>query len=113
MKWNKLSDIDQLEDINKASFEAPVMIFKHSTRCSISSSALNRVERNWNDEHDNLKVKPYFLDLIAYREISSGIAQKWNIEHQSPQVLIIKNGVCIYTETHMGINYNEIIKIKY
>ena len=112
MEWNKLNEIEQLEEINKASFEAPVMIFKHSTRCSISSSALNRVERNWNNEQDDIKVKPYYLDLIAYRNISTEIAKKWNVEHQSPQVLIIKNGTCIYTETHMGINYEEIINFK-
>jgi bacillithiol system protein YtxJ len=88
------------------------MIFKHSTRCSISSSALNRVERNWNNEQDDVKVKPFYLDLIAYRNISNEIAKKWNIEHQSPQVLIIKKGACIYTETHMGINYEEIINLK-
>lgn len=112
MEWNKLNEIEQLEDINKASFEAPVMIFKHSTRCSISSSALNRVERNWNNEKDDVKVKPYYLDLIASRNVSNEIAKKWNIEHQSPQVLVIKNGTCIYTETHMGINYEEIINLK-
>ncbi len=112
MEWNKLSEIEQLEEINKASFEAPVMIFKHSTRCNISSSALNRVERNWNNEQDDVKVKPYYLDLIAYRNISNEIAKNWNIEHQSPQVLVIKNGTCIYTETHMGINYDEIINFK-
>lgn len=112
MEWNKLSEIEQLEEINKASFEAPVMIFKHSTRCNISSSALNRVERNWNNEQDDVKVKPYYLDLIAYRNISNEIAKKWDIEHQSPQVLVIKNGTCIYTETHMGINYDEIINFK-
>lgn len=112
MEWNKLSEIEQLEEINKASFDTPVMIFKHSTRCSISSSALNRVERNWNNEQDDVKVKPFYLDLIAYRNISNEIAKKWNIEHQSPQVLIIKKGACIYTETHMGINYEEIINLK-
>ncbi len=112
MEWNKLSEIEQLEEINKASFDTPVMIFKHSTRCSISLSALNRVERNWNNEQDDIKVKPYYLDLIVYRNVSNEIAKKWNIEHQSPQVLIIKKGACIYTETHMGINYEEIINLK-
>jgi bacillithiol system protein YtxJ len=111
MEWNKLNEIEQLEDINKASFEAPIMIFKHSTRCSISSSALSRVERNWNNEVDDLKTKPFYLDLIAYRNISNEVAQKWSIEHQSPQVLIIENGKCIYNESHMGIDYNENINL--
>lgn len=111
MEWNKLTAIDQLEEINKKSFDTSVMIFKHSTRCSISSSALNRVERNWNKQQDDVKVKPYYLDLIAHRNVSNEIAKKWNVEHQSPQVLVIKNGECIYTETHMGINYDEIINL--
>jgi bacillithiol system protein YtxJ len=111
MEWNKLSEIEQLEEINKASFDTPVMIFKHSTRCSISSSALNRIERNWSNEVDDLKTKPFYLDLIAYRNISNEVAQKWSIEHQSPQVLIIENGKCIYNESHMGIDYNEIINL--
>lgn len=112
MEWNELTAIDQLEEINKNSFDALIMIFKHSTRCSISSSAINRVERNWKNEQDDAKVKPYYLDLIAHRDVSNEIARKWNIEHQSPQVLVIKNGECIYTETHMGINYDEIVNIK-
>lgn len=112
MEWTKLTAMEQLEEINKASFDAPIMIFKHSTRCNISSSALNRIERNWNNEQDDARIKPYYLDLIAHRDVSNEIAKKWNIEHQSPQVLVIKNGECIYTETHLGINYLEIINLK-
>jgi bacillithiol system protein YtxJ len=112
MEWNKLTDINQLKIINEASFEGNVMVFKHSTRCSISSSALNRIERNWNNQQDDLRAKPFYLDLIAYRNISNEIATKWNIEHQSPQVLIIKDGKCVFNESHMGIDYDEIINLK-
>ena len=111
MEWNKITNISQLEDINTASESEKIMIFKHSTRCSISSSALNRLERNWNNENDSVKVKPYYLDLIAHRDISNGIAQKWNIEHESPQVLVIENGKCTYHNSHMGIDYNELMEL--
>ncbi len=111
MKWNNITSIDQLDEIMNVSNNGKVMIFKHSTRCSISSSALNRMERNWSNDVDDLKTKPFYLDLIAYRNISNEIAQKWSIEHQSPQVLIIENGKCIYNESHMGIDYNEIINL--
>lgn len=103
--------MSQLEDINAASESEKIMIFKHSTRCSISSSALNRLERNWNNETDSVKIKPYYLDLIAHRNISNGIAQKWNIEHESPQVLVIENGKCTYHNSHMGIDYNELMEL--
>lgn len=111
MEWNKLTDISQLDEINVASNAEKIMIFKHSTRCSISSSALNRLERNWNDEKDAVKIKPFYLDLIAHRDISNGIAQKWNIEHESPQVLVIENGKCTYHNSHMGIDYNELMAL--
>lgn len=111
MKWNIISNLSQLDEINEESNNQKILIFKHSTRCSISSSALNRIERKWNNEDDDLKIKPFYLDLIVNRNISNSIAQQWNIEHQSPQVLIISKGKCVYNESHMGIDYNEIINI--
>jgi bacillithiol system protein YtxJ len=111
MEWNKITNISQLEDINTTSESEKIMIFKHSTRCSISSSALNRLERNWNNETDSVKIKPYYLDLIAHRDISNGIAKQWNIEHESPQVLVIENGKCTYHNSHMGIDYKELMDL--
>ncbi|MES2689795.1 MAG: bacillithiol system redox-active protein YtxJ [Bacteroidota bacterium] len=107
MNWKKLENIEQLVDIDVQSHTAPVVIFKHSTRCSISSAALDRLERSWNEEEMN-EVQPYYLDLIAHRTTSNAIADHYEIEHQSPQVLLIKKGECVYTESHMGIGYNEI-----
>jgi bacillithiol system protein YtxJ len=109
MKWNELNNISQLDEINTAPKNEKIMIFKHSTRCSISSSALNRIERNWNN--DTVKIKPYYLDLIAHRDISNKIIQQWNIEHQSPQILVIENGICTYNNSHMGIDYNELMEL--
>lgn len=107
MNWKKLENIEQLVDIDVQSHTGPVVIFKHSTRCSISSAALDRLERNWKEEEMN-EVQFYYLDLIAHRTTSNAIADHYEIEHQSPQVLLIKKGECVYTESHMGIGYNEI-----
>jgi len=109
MNWNKLSDINQLEEIVKASADKPVLIFKHSTRCSISSTALDRLERSWKNEEVK-GLEPYYLDLIQYRNISGEIASKFDIEHQSPQALIIKNGSCVYHASHYDIRYPELLK---
>jgi monothiol bacilliredoxin len=108
MNWNKLEDASQLDVINEESKSVKVMILKHSTRCSISSMALNRIESNWKDS-DSKHVKPYYLDLIAHRDISNLIAQQYGVEHQSPQVLIISNGKCIYNASHNNIRYANII----
>jgi bacillithiol system protein YtxJ len=88
MNWNALTDLEQLNEIISLSNEKPVVIFKHSTRCSISRMALKQFENEF-DLSD--KVTPYFLDLIAHREISNGIAS-FGVMHQSPQLLLIKEG---------------------
>lgn len=84
------------------------MILKHSTRCSISAMALNRIERKWTGEE---KIKPYYLDLLAHRDISSAIEQRYGVEHESPQVLIIRNGQCVYTASHNGIAYEDFSEL--
>jgi bacillithiol system protein YtxJ len=109
MHWNKLTSIDQLGDLKLESKEKYVMIFKHSTRCSISAMVLNRLERNWNDE-ETKQIVPYYLDLIEHRDISNAIEDIFNEQHESPQVLLIKDGASILNKTHMAIDYNTIIE---
>lgn len=111
MLWHQLTDLSQLNALVNISKEQStngltVLIFKHSTRCSISSMALNRLEAKWSA--DDL-VKPYMLDLLNYRDISNEIAAVFNVEHASPQVLLIKNGECFYHNSHNGISYTEIM----
>jgi bacillithiol system protein YtxJ len=107
MNWNTLDHTDTIEEIKESSALQPILIFKHSTRCSISSMALNRLERDWKGE-DVKKLKAYFLDLIKNREVSNAVADAFHVQHQSPQVLIIKDGKCVYDNSHMGISYREI-----
>lgn len=110
MNWNKLTQIGQIEEIKEISNEVPVLIFKHSTRCSISSMSLDRLLRNWKDnDHENLI--PYHLDLIENRELSNRVSQDFGVPHQSPQVLVIKNGVSVYDNSHFGISYPEIMSV--
>lgn len=110
MNWIKLSSSEDLNKLKEESAEKPVIIFKHSTRCSISSMALNRLERSWSEEEMN-EVKAYYLDLISYRPVSDQIAADFNVPHQSPQVLIVKDGEAVYNTSHMGISYQEIKEI--
>ncbi len=107
MHWNTLNRMEQLEEIRTLSETQPVVIFKHSTRCSISSSALDRLERHA-AKAERADFAAYFLDLIAFRPISNAIADQFGVEHQSPQVLLIKNGKCLYNNSHMGISFQEL-----
>ncbi len=104
MNWININEEEQLEKLKALSSDRPQLIFKHSTRCSISSMAKNRLEK----VDAPLGIDFYYLDLIQYRNISQKIAQDFIVSHESPQVLLIKNGECIYDESHSGINMEEI-----
>ena len=105
LPWKQLNELSQLEEIDQQSKERTVLLFKHSTRCSISSMALGRFERSYSEE---ASFDPYFLDLIAYREISHEIAQRYGVRHESPQAILIRNGKAIFNSSHMGISYDEL-----
>jgi bacillithiol system protein YtxJ len=107
MNWHLLENPDQLNQLITESAEKNILIFKHSTRCNISRATLDRLERNWKDE-EVPNLKPYFLDLISYRNISNAIADQFHVEHESPQVLIIRNGKSIYDNSHYGIDFSAI-----
>ena len=109
MNWNQLTSIEQLSQIDELSETKPVLVLKHSTTCSISRASLGRIERTWSEENNEI-ITLYYLDLLAYRNVSNEIAQHYDVKHESPQVLLIKNGKCIYSESHMAINMPEILK---
>ena len=105
MNWNKLTDAAQLHELKAESAGQPVLIFKHSTTCSISTMALSRMERNWSEEAG---IKPYYLDLLNNRTLSGQIAEAFDVAHQSPQVLLIQDGKCVYDASHMGISFRAL-----
>jgi bacillithiol system protein YtxJ len=107
MNWTELNSKQQIEEIKKESESQPVLIFKHSTRCAVSSTALNRLERNWKPE-EVAPLKMYYLDLLSHRNVSQSIAESFDVEHESPQVLILKNGNPIYVRSHLAIAFDEI-----
>jgi bacillithiol system protein YtxJ len=104
--WIELTTIEELESAIESSTSRAVLLFKHSTRCSISSMAKSRFENNWNSEIENCDL--YYLDLIAHRDISNKIAEITGIEHQSPQAIVLKNKKVIYEATHSSIDAKEI-----
>ena len=100
MNWNTITSDSDLQKILELSKSQPVLIFKHSTRCSISSLELNRFERNWN----NFGVEPFYLDLLKYRQLSYTIAEIFEVEHQSPQLLLISENKCLEHASHNAIS---------
>ena len=105
INWLQLTDISQLDEIEDASNSKLVVIFKHSTRCSISRMALRQFE---NEFEANENVLSYYLDLLNHRDISNERASKFSVVHQSPQLLIISKEKCIYNASHSDIDAGVI-----
>lgn len=109
MNWHLLSAEDTIQEILSKSTEADnkaVLIYKHSTRCSVSLMAKRMLESNWDVEN----VPAYYLDILQYRGISNKLSDLFGIRHESPQVLLIKNGKCIYHDSHMGVSSENVKK---
>lgn len=100
MKWIPIEHIDQLATIRNASFDSAQIIFKHSTRCNISADALAEMDRS--------ELEAWYLDLLAYRDISDKIAEEYGVIHKSPQVIVIRNGEAVYNESHWHIRPEDI-----
>ena len=104
INWIPLTAMDQLIAISKST--KTVGIFKHSTRCGTSMMVKRRFESDFQLEAEDMDL--YYLDLIAHRDISNELASKFNVIHQSPQLLIIKDGKCIYDDSHMFISVKNL-----
>ena len=102
INWQILTTEEQLDQIIERSATIPVALFKHSTRCSISTAAKSRLERQWT--LDSQEVEIYYLDLIQYRNVSNKIADLFGVQHQSPQLILIRDGKAIYDTSHNGIS---------
>lgn len=108
LQWTSIQTIDALEKAIASTEDIPGLFFKHSTRCSISSMALNRFENDW---ENTPKCQLFFIDLIAHREVSNKLSELSGVLHQSPQVIVIKNAESIYDASHSGINAHEILSL--
>jgi bacillithiol system protein YtxJ len=110
MNWNTIDNVSQIDLLKKESEQQTVLIFKHSTSCSISRTVLDRLERHWKAE-DAPQAKPYFLDLLSHRDVSKQLVDVFGVQHESPQALIIKNGKVVYHNSHFGIEYAQLKEI--
>ncbi len=108
MNWNPLQTEADVEALLAESEQHPVLVFKHSTRCSISNTALNRLDRKW-QAADNAQVKPYLIDLLNYRPASNRVASLLAVEHQSPQAVVLHKGQVLYVANHLEIRYEDIL----
>lgn len=107
MQWKYITDLAQVDQIKKQ--DGYSLIFKHSTRCSVSMMAKKRFEMDWSVLPENTSL--YFLDLISYRDISAQIAETFQVHHESPQILLIRDGDCVLDASHSDISAEEVAEV--
>ena len=108
LSWTPLVSVKDIDTIKEISKNQSVLIFKHSTRCGISRMVIKQFESLFNEENKQLKV--YYLDLLNFREVSSKLSEVFQVIHQSPQLLVIKNGISVYDESHYKITKVNLSK---
>ena len=109
MNWNQLGSPQEIDALAERSHQLPCLIFKHSTRCSISSLVQYRLEEQWDIPSDRLEL--YYLDLIRFRATSNYVAETFAVHHESPQILLIHRGECILEASHLDIDIEEIKEV--
>lgn len=108
MEWIALTSPEELARVDEASRAAPVLLFKHSTSCGVSAGALEGLERDWRPVDDVHTV--FFIDLWAHRDVSDAVEVRYGVRHESPQVLVVDDGACVYTASHRGIRHAEVVQ---
>lgn len=109
INWIEVRDAASLDAIFNGNDGRPALLFKHSTRCSISSMALSRFESEWELSPEQCDL--YYIDLIAYRPVSNYIAERSSVMHQSPQAILLINGKVKYHNSHNGISAGDIAEV--
>lgn len=104
--WIELTELKALDRIIKESTEKPVVLFKHSTTCSRSAFAKHRLESEYDIKPEEASF--YYLDLLSYRPISNAIAERFGVRHQSPQVIVVKNGKAVFDTSHESISLKKV-----
>ncbi|MTB49844.1 bacillithiol system redox-active protein YtxJ [Lewinella sp. W8] len=107
MKWYPITSLEDVETIIDRSRVTPCLIFKHSTTCPISSIAKKRLEMEWDFGEEDLEA--YYLDLHRFRSVSNHIADHFGVEHESPQVLVIREGKATHDASHLSIRANALL----
>lgn len=104
--WKVLDSIDQLKEIVEKSNEKTQVLFKHSTTCGISHGAKSRLEEGWDFGDEDMDF--YYLDLLSFRAISNDIAERFSVTHQSPQIIVIKDGKATFNNSHHSISAQSL-----
>jgi len=100
LPWILLESMNQLDAIAENSEDKTQVLYKHSSTCGISRMVLNMFSEGYDTDLD---IDLYFLTIQNHRDISNTIEEKFGVKHESPQLLVIKNGEVVFHTSHVAI----------
>ncbi len=106
IEWKELTELNDLEQVGALSSRTPVVLYKHSTRCGLSHDVKRSLEEDWKGVVSSVDF--FQLDILAHRSISDRIAERWNVPHQSPQILLIYRDELVYEGSHHAVSAERI-----
>lgn len=106
MNWITITDESDIENINKS--ENYSIIYKHSPMCMTSLMTYRQLKAEVNAAQ-GVDIPLYIVDVIKNRQQSQYIANSFLTKHESPQILVIKNGKCVYNTSHESISLKAVL----
>ena len=103
---NQLHSSDSLRQALAESNQRPVLIFKHSTACPISSRAFREFQAYLVDA--NPEVSYHLVVVQTDRPVSDEIAARLRLEHETPQAILVKNGHAVWNASHFAITVSAL-----
>lgn len=104
--WYQIASMDELNEAEKESHKRAIAIFKHSVTCGVSAHAKHRMENGFDLDPESCRL--YYLDLLSNRDISDEIARRYDVRHQSPQMIIIQNGKAVFDTSHHAVSLDTL-----
>jgi len=101
-----LTTLAQLDDLIAGAGTRPVLLFKHSETCGMSHQAHAEVRDAVDDPTFDTDI--HLVSVQASRPVSQAIAARFKVVHQSPQVLLVQDGVVRWHTSHLAITADAL-----
>jgi bacillithiol system protein YtxJ len=109
MNYQEIRSLDELAEVLKASERQTVMFFKHSNTCGVSSRAFNEF-RKYLQAPEGAQVRNCLIIIQSSRDVSDGLASLTGVRHESPQVIIVSEGLAVWHDSHLAIKSETLIE---
>ncbi|SMO59711.1 bacillithiol system redox-active protein YtxJ [Melghirimyces algeriensis] len=106
-QWKEITTLEEWDQALLRSKDEPVLIIKHSTRCPVSADAWKEYQE-FVQENAPKSASYMMVKVIESRDVSNKIAEDLDIQHKSPQAILIKDGRAVWNDSHWHITKSSL-----